>query len=185
MEELIKLVKTYRLNPALDQQLMLAEKIFRQIEPKLRVFVFSSVNPTPAPDVLQEVLKAIATNLRKFAGATEPEFWKWCYTIARNKISDHFRKNASDRLQTTSPDELRKLVDASISVSSLPPGARHDLEYAMKLLTASKPECHALLWSYYVTGLEYNDIADANGLTYDSARMKITRCLAEARALVA
>lgn len=43
MDQLIKLVKTYRLTAALDQRLRLAEGIFRIVEPDLRLFVFSTV----------------------------------------------------------------------------------------------------------------------------------------------
>jgi hypothetical protein len=43
MDDLIKLIRTYRLTPGLAERLRLVEEIFRQIEPDLRVFVFSSV----------------------------------------------------------------------------------------------------------------------------------------------
>lgn len=184
MDDLIKQVKTYRLTQALDQRLRLAEGIFRHIEPKLRQFVLSSVAPTPAPDVLQEVLKAVAMSLRKFEGSTAGEFWAWCYRIARNKISDHFRRCASDRLQTMSEEELRPLLDHSSSLSVRTPGVSHDLEYAMKLLTRAKPECHGLLWAHYVQGFNYGEIAEERGIAYDAVRMKISRCLDEARALL-
>ena len=32
---------------------------------------------------------------------------------------------------------------------------RHDLEYALKLLDASKPECRGYLWNHYVIGFDY------------------------------
>jgi hypothetical protein len=44
MDDLIKLVKTYRLTAGLAERIRLAEDIFRLIEPDLRVFVFSSVS---------------------------------------------------------------------------------------------------------------------------------------------
>lgn len=75
MDELIKLVKTYRLTPALDQRLRLAEPVFRTIEPDLRFFVCSAVSSPAGDDISQEVLKAIATGLDKFAGSTTSEFW--------------------------------------------------------------------------------------------------------------
>ncbi len=64
------------------------------------------------------------------------------------------------------------------------PADRHDLEYAMKLLTSSKPECHDYLWRHYVFGLAYAEIAEEQNISYDSARMKIGRCLDEAQSLV-
>lgn len=66
VDDLFKLVNTNRFTAALDQRLRLAEGIFRQIEPKLRAFVFGAVNPNAAPDVLQEVPMAVAGSLRNF-----------------------------------------------------------------------------------------------------------------------
>lgn len=183
MDDLIKLVKTYRFTASLDQRLRLGDEICRLILPKLRAFVFGAVAPSVAPDVLQEVLNAVATSLRSFGGATNGEFWSWCYRIARYKIVDHLRRRASDRLQPMGPNELRQLVDLSPSPVRTA-GVKHDLEYAMKLLTSVKPECHALLWAHYVQDLDYADIAEERGTTYDAVRMKISRCLDEARALV-
>ncbi|MES2695070.1 MAG: sigma-70 family RNA polymerase sigma factor [Verrucomicrobiota bacterium] len=185
MDELIKLVKTFRFTAALDQRLRLADEIFRYIEPPLRVFVRGSVASDAVPDVLQEVLKGVATSLRKFEGDTNAKFWGWCYGVARNKISDHFRRRASDRLLPVDESTLQEMLDASVDRSTLRPGERLDLELAMKLLSASKPECQGLLWGHYVQGFDYAEIADEHGSTYDAVRMKIGRCLEEARSLIA
>ena len=62
---------------------------------------------------------------------------------------------------------------------------RHDLEYALNLLDRSKPECRGYLWNHYVIGFDYAEIAGEQNLNYDNVRMKIGRCLDEARSLVA
>jgi DNA-directed RNA polymerase specialized sigma24 family protein len=141
MEQVIKLVRTYRLAAGLAERLRLAEEIFRQIEPDLRFFVFGAIRFPAAEDVLQEVLKSIASSMAKFGGSSKEEFWAWCYKIARNRLNDHFRKKASDRLQPMPPEEIWQLVEASSQDAPITAGDRHDLEYAMNLLTASKPEC--------------------------------------------
>jgi RNA polymerase sigma factor (sigma-70 family) len=184
MDELIKLVKTYRLTAGVADRLRLAEEIFRLIEPELRFFVFRAIQPPAAEDVLQEVLKAVAIGMKKFAGGSKEQFWAWCYRIARNKLNDHFHRQATNREQTMSQDELWQLVESSAQVSPLSPADRHDLEYAMKLLTASKPECYDYLWKHFVFGLDYGEIAEEQNLSYDNVRMKIGRCLDEARSLV-
>lgn len=185
MEQLIKLVKTYRLIAGLAERLRLAEEIFRTVEPNLRLFVFNQVRPQTAEDVLQEVLKAITTSLKKFQGGTDKEFWAWCYRIARNKLNDQYRAQASDRLQPLPPEELWQLVDAAAQDAPLSAGDRHDLEYAMKLLATSKPDCGGYLWKHYVLGLDYGEIAEEQAVNYDAARMKVGRCLEEVRKLVA
>jgi len=184
MDDLIKLVKTYRLTVGVADRLRLAEEIFRLIEPDLRFFVFRAIQPPAAEDVLQEVLKAVATGMKKFAGGSKEQFWGWCYRIARNKLNDHFQRQATTREQPMPQDELWQLVESSPQVSPLSPADRHDLEYAMKLLTTSKPECYDYLWKHFVFGLGYGEIAEERNLSYDNVRMKIGRCLDEAKSLV-
>ena len=184
MDDLIKLVRTYRVTAGLAERLNLAEAIFRQIEPDLRLFIFSSVPLQTAEDVLQEVLKAVAIGMARFEGSSAKEFWAWCYRIARNKLNDHYRNQAAERMQPMRSEELWQLVEASAQNAPLSPADRLDLEYAMKLLTASKPECYDFLWKHFVFGLAYGEIAEELKLNYDNVRMKIGRCLEEAQALV-
>jgi RNA polymerase sigma factor (sigma-70 family) len=185
MPDLIKLVRTYRLTAGLAERLELAEQIFRLIQPDLRFFVLGTVAYPAAEDVMQELLKAIAISLKKFQGDTAKEFWAWCYRIARNKMNDHYRSKASDRLQPMPPEELWQMIELSAQDAPITAAVRHDLEYAMKLLTAAKPECNELLWRHYVVGLGYAEIAEERDLQYDNVRMKIGRCLDEAKSLVA
>ena len=184
MAELIKLVRTYRLSAGLAEQLRLGEQICRQIAPDLRFFIFSAVRPPAADDVYQETLKGIATGMKKFQGNTAAEFWGWCYRIARNKLNDHFRKQSTDRLQPMEPEELWQLAESSAQSSALSPADKHDLEYAMKLLTSAKPECRDYLWKHFIFGLAYAEIAEEQDLSYDNVRMKIGRCLDTAKSLV-
>ena len=184
MNDLIKLVKTYRLTAGLAERIRLAEEICRMIQPDLRYFVFSSISHHAAEDAMQEILKAIAAGMRKFEGGTTKEFWAWCYRIARNKLNDHYRSKAADRMQPMPPEDLWQMMELSAQDAPMSPATRHDLEYALKLLTASKPECNELLWRHYVTGLDYAEIAEERDLNYDSVRMKIGRCLDEAKSLV-
>src|SRR5580698_725168 len=181
MDDLIKLVRTYRLTAGLAERIRLAEEIFRRIEPDLRVFVFSSVSHDAAKDALQEVLKAIAIGLKQFKGDTVKEFWAWCYRIARNKLSDHYEQQRTNRFQPVAPEELWRMMEVSAQDAPMTPAVRHDLDYAIKLLTATKPECSDLLWRHYVIGLDYGEIAEERNLNYDNVRMKIGRCLDEAK----
>jgi len=185
VDDLIKLVRTYRVTAGLAERLRLAEEIFRLIEPDLRLFVLSSIRLPAAEDVFQEVLKAVATSLPKFIGDTPAQFWAWCYRIARHKSGDHYRKQETDRMQPMPPGEIQELVDASAQVAPLSAADKHDLEYALNLLASSKPECRDYLWNHFVLGLDYAEIAEEQNLTYDAARMKIGRCLDEAKSLVA
>lgn len=184
-EHLIQLVRTYRLTPGLAERLRLAEEVFQIIEPQLRLFIFGTIRPPTAEDVFQEVLKAVAIGLGQFAGSSNAEFWGWCYRISRNKLNDHFRKASADRLQPMADEELWHLLEASAAHSPLSPEDKLDLEYAINLLNRASPECLEYLWSHFILGLTYGEIAEGQKLNYDNVRMRIGRCLDTARSLVA
>jgi RNA polymerase sigma factor (sigma-70 family) len=184
-DQLITLVRTYRLTPGLAERLRLAEDVFRIIEPQLRLFVFGAVRAPAAEDVFQETLKAIACGLGKFAGSSTDEFWGWCYRISRNKLNDHFRKASADRLQPMPEEELWHLLETSAAPSPLSAEDKLDFEYALDLLSRSNPDCYEYLWGHFILGLIYGEIAEDQKLNYDNVRMRIGRCLDTARSLIA
>jgi len=83
------------------------------------------------------------------------------------------------------PEELWQLVEASAQDAPLSPQDKLDLEYAMGLLTASKPECYDYLWKHFVFGADLRRDCRGVKLNYDAVRMKIGRCLADAQSLMA
>ena len=184
MGEVIQLVKSYREAATLDQRLAIGDELLRRIAPDLQLFLLGSVQPDTAADLLQEILVLIVRGLVRFEGTTEPAFWAWCYRIARNKLADHFR-GKSMRLEPMAPEEIGRLIDASASVVPLSAEDRDDLAFALRLLAQSKPDCLEFLWSHFVAGFDYGEIAEERGLSYDNTRMKVNRCLETAQALMA
>jgi RNA polymerase sigma factor (sigma-70 family) len=183
-DDLIKLVRTYRLTRGLAQQIELAERIVKLIQHDLKKLVFRDIRLADAEDILQKVLAAISANLGQFRGNTTTEFWAWCNAITRNKIANQIDKQKNDRLQPMPDEELQLLVETSVAPGSLSAADRHDLDYALKLLTNSKPECREYLWNYYVFGQKYAELAAEDQLTSNSVRMRIVRCLELAQSLV-
>ena len=185
MDDLLKYICDYRLADNEDEQLRLADKIFPMIEPDLRFFVFRTIQRPAADDVLQEVLKSIARSLENFDGSTLDQFRKWFYKIARRRIYDHLRKKKSDRLLPMSPEEIIEEADNLMRVEPVSVEIRDELEYAMNLLKRSKPDCVEYLRSFYVYGLDDEDIAAEHEITEGAARMRIKRCLETAQSLFA
>jgi RNA polymerase sigma factor (sigma-70 family) len=186
MDDLIKLVRTYRLTEGLNERNRLAESIFRIIEPDLSRFVRHHVkNEAAQPDVLQEVLKSVNNSLKNFKNDTVEEFRSWFYTIARRRMKDQFRKEYSDRLVPMEEDEIRELIEASAQAEPISAGDRHDLDYAMKLLINAKPECYDYLMQRFIFQSKVTEIAEERELTPAAAGMKISRCLETVKALVA
>ena len=184
MDDVIQLVRAYQKTAELADRERLADAIFTQLEPELRRYVEGKIRPQFADDVLQEVLKAVVISLPKFSS---DDFLKWCRGIARHKIHDQYQANAkaSERFQALPPEEIVELVGLSVAATPLATGERLDLDYAMKLLAESKPECVESLLRHYVDGLDYGEIAEEQNVNYDAARMKIGRCLETVRELVA
>jgi len=184
MDELIQLVRAYQKTAELADRERLGDAIFAELEPELRRYVEGKIRPQFADDVLQEVLKAVVISLPKFSS---DDFLKWCRGIARHKIHDQYQANAkaSERFQALPPEEIVELVGLSVAATPLATGERLDLDYAMKLLAESKPECVESLLRHYVDGLDYGEIAEEQNVNYDAARMKVGRCLETVRELVA
>lgn len=111
MDDLLKLVRTFRFTTTLSEKQDLAEKIIRHVAPSLYVRIYASVPTDTAQDVFQETLRAVATSLKNFKGDTLKEFWAWCYRIADNKTADQFRKQGSDRIFPMDPDDLLQMVE--------------------------------------------------------------------------
>src|ERR1700722_16733919 len=166
MDDVFKQVKTFRFTSGLPERMRLAESICRAVQIDLRRFVLGSVRPPSDDDVMQETLKGIATGLGKFDGNSKEEFWSWCYRIARNKISDHYRRQKKERAEPMPEHELRELMELSFQLSPPTAEMRHDLEHVMNMLMAAKPECHGYLWNHYVHGLGYNEIAEEQKISY-------------------
>ena len=184
MDDLIQLVRAYLKTAELADRERLGDAIFIELEPELRRYVNGKIRPQFADDVLQEVLKAVVISLPKFSS---DDFLKWCRGIARHKIHDQYQANAkaSERFQALPPEEVTELVSLSVAATPLATGERLDLDYAMKLLAESKPECVESLLRHYVDGLDYGEIAEEQNVNYDAARMKVGRCLETVRELVA
>ena len=158
------------------------EQLHQAIKIELHMYVVSRVKPSDVKDVLQEIWKAIVTNIRSFRGNTDKQFLKWCYVIAMRKAADSH--SDGNRMDVLPDDELTHLIDKSCEVKPMSAQDRLDLKHAMNLLEKSKPECREFLWSHFVIGFDISEIAKEYNLNYDAARMKINRCLKMAQGLL-
>jgi RNA polymerase sigma factor (sigma-70 family) len=178
----IQFVNDFREELDLDQRYKLANRILSAIESPLRLFIFGRVERSFGDDVLHITLNAIFTSLQKFQGHANEQFWAWAYKIARNKINDHHRGQFRDRLDPLPIEEIWELLESAHSpVNELTLEDRDDLEFALNLLSKSKPECRELLWKRFVLDLDYEVLGEEIDLNYDAVRARIKRCLDSAR----
>jgi RNA polymerase sigma factor (sigma-70 family) len=184
MNTLMGWIEKYRQETDLDMRLNYATSIYMEIVGDLSLFAFGKVHAFAAEDVLSETFAAIFTRLSTFRGKSDKEFLGWCYRIARNKISDHYRKKSSDRLEPFPSEELWYLIENYSQEGQDWKLEKADLHEALNLLEKSKPGCREYLWNHYVLGFDYSEIAEESRLKYDAVRRRIERCLEAARDLL-
>jgi len=177
MDDLIKLVRTYRYSGGVADRVRLAEEICRQIEPRLLLFVLGFIQMPDAEIVLGHSVKAIIGEMKKFEPRSTKQFWTWCFRIARIKISQRLRERDFAESQPRFPEELRKLLERAGNHEPLSPGVK----YAMKMLAASQADAYEFLWRHFIFEIDYSDIADECCITYDDVRTKIKHSLDEAQ----
>ena len=185
MTSLLECLQAYRASQALHARMRFAEEIIFLIGPALREFIFRHTRHDMAEDAYQETLVALATNLERCRARTEAQFRQWCYRIAGYKIADQWRER--DEAVTTSLEAelLQRAVDLSAKDERMAAEEREELEYALALLRAVKPPCVTYLWERIALDLPYKDLARLHGVSEDTMRMRVDRCLKLARELVA
>ena len=181
MDLIIEWIDEYRRETEVYRRTELAGSIYFYFAESVQLFIFTRTKPSDSLDVWQDTAKAILVGLSTFRGRTEKEFLKWCYQIARNKISDSFKNNRLDPFPT---EELSDLLEASRITKPFSQEDEVDLKDAMDLLAISHPECRELLWDHFIFGFDYEEIAEELHLQYDAVRMRIKRCLDTASGLL-
>lgn len=182
MGDVLALIERYRRADSREAYRQAASELLGTIYPEIHAFVSRRIPEKEAGDVCHETVISIARELPKWKGDGLKSFWRFCYTIARRRIADHYRSR-SMRLVTLAPEELQRALDAADQADPLSPSVKVDLEATLDLLRKVKPPCYDFLVLHYIQDLDYEEIAKITEMSYDAVRMKIRRCLALARRL--
>ncbi len=153
--------------------------------------------PDDAADVVQEVFLAVATHVAGFQGGGPGNTFRgWLWTIARNKIRDHFRRRQGQALAQGGSDAQRRLAQIPDSAApekpqaescqspgpDAPPDAVWIDRGALELIRA---EFEERTWTAFirsaVDGLRSADIADELGMTKRAVRQAKYRVLRRLR----
>lgn len=181
MTALIELIRQYQNATNLELRIRVLEDIAKVLATPLQLFIAGKMDQDGMDDVFQETLTGVFTSLDRFQGEADSQAWGWCYTIARHKLADHFRKQGRDRLELMAPNDLWQAVEASAKDAPISPEAMERLEYAMDRLKEANPPCYDYLWSRYMLGFDNKMMAEVFGLNYGSVHTIIKRCLDTAR----
>ncbi len=96
-------------NPADERRLLVS--LWMQHQKTVGSFVWTAIGDLhDSEDVLQQVAEAVAEHFDRYD--PEKPFLPWVMTIARNKVTDHYRRESRNRLRL-SPGSLEQLCDAT------------------------------------------------------------------------
>jgi RNA polymerase sigma-70 factor (ECF subfamily) len=138
-------------------------------QPILSLAYASTLDPTAAEDLAQEVFIAAWRGLDRFRG--ESAFSTWLFAIAHNATADASRRRRS-RIQTVSLAEARS-VEA--------PDAGDDASAVLAAATGLAAPLREALLLREIQGLSYEEIATLQGVPLGTVRSRI----AAARGFVA
>jgi RNA polymerase sigma factor (sigma-70 family) len=156
------------------------KKAVLEIYPVIQAFIICRLGWQIGEDVTHEAVGAILAGLPKITATTNRKFRAFCFRVARNKISDALRSKYGNRAEALDPLEIAKAFaagrddDETSTVYS-------DLALLDAILAASKSTCRDVLVDHFIADLEYEVIASLYGTSKDAIRMKINRCLKEAK----
>jgi len=127
-------------------------------------------------DLVQNVFERIIKFRRQFRG--EGKFTSWMYSIARNELADHFKKQRRYARKNRSIDWKDDIADSGLKEKLEKEHQLKLVEEALNRLSLDKREL--LVLSRY-QGLKYKEISDIYNATEGSIKVKIFRALNDLR----
>jgi len=130
-------------------------------------------------DVWMNLIRARATY------RVEAQFRTWLYTLARNRVLDHFRSDgrAGAVLRAVGDDEegLENVAGSRVQQPEVQAASRQQGEAVVKLLeTLPAPQREAFLL-YQEGGLGIEEIAEATGVSFEAAKSRLRYAVAKLR----
>jgi RNA polymerase sigma factor (sigma-70 family) len=133
--------------------------------------LLGAVHGDAAEDLHQEVWIAVARNAASF-DPDRSSFAAWLFTIARNKVWDHFRRQKVAVLASAHEDAAMMLPDPGQS----PLEQVQSRELAQEIVTAVEAlplEQRGVFVMFAHAGLSLEEIAQATGVTFETAKSRL------------
>lgn len=147
------------------------------------------LQPSDASDVVQEVFESVAGAVGSFERAARHGFTAWLYTITRNKVRDHYRRQSAQPGATGGSDArkwLEQIADpgAERSASEFSPPTETTL-LVRRALALVEADFEAKTWqAFWQTTVEEHlpaDVAVELGMSVLAVRKAKSRVLARLR----
>lgn len=160
---------------------LFGKEAVEEIYPIIRAFIIGQLGWQIGEDVSHDAVRAILAGLPNVRAKTKRKFRAFCFRVARNKIYDALRSKYGNKAEPLDPIQLAKFIEAGMDASHLTSSAVADLEDLQRLLKSLKFACGRLLVEFFLMDLEQDEIAVMYDVSKDAVRMKIHRCLQEAK----
>jgi RNA polymerase sigma factor (sigma-70 family) len=152
-----------------EQDRLIAEAVVRD-EPRLRSFIRKRVlDVSDADDVLQDVFYELTATYRMMKPVEQVT--AWLYRVARNRITDLFRKKKAVSLNNAAGDEGATLEDLLPSPDAGPDAiyARNVLLEALDAALDELPESQREVFvAHEWMGKSFNEIAEETGASVNT-----------------
>ena len=152
-----------------EQDRLIAEAVVRD-EPRLRSFIRKRVlDVSDADDVLQDVFYELTATYRMMKPVEQVT--AWLYRVARNRITDLFRKKKAVSLSDAAGDEGGTLEDLLPSPDAGPDAlyARNVLLDALDAALDELPESQREVFvAHELMGKSFNEIAEETGASVNT-----------------
>ncbi|MEK9173623.1 MAG: sigma-70 family RNA polymerase sigma factor [Patescibacteria group bacterium] len=149
-----------------------AEKLYEKLFHKVYGFCMNRVSSkTVAEDITQDIFVKLVEKI-SFFDESRGNFLVWFWQVARNTVTDHYRKGKDIAFSDVSDETLEE--KSSIS-------AHEKLDYKIELekigffINSMNPEDQELFNLRFVAGLTYREIAGVLGRSEGSLRVAISR----------
>ncbi len=157
------------------------DKLYTQYADKLYRFIFFRVsNEALAEDLVAEVFVRALNRIESFRGKTEASFAAWLYRIARNLITDHYRKQG--KVQSTSLEEAYALADNRPDPFQHA-ATRQTHEELYKVIGQLTPDQQQVILFRFFEGMGNAQIAEILGKTEGAVKALQHRALATLKRL--
>jgi RNA polymerase sigma-70 factor, ECF subfamily len=138
-----------------------------------------------AADVVQEVFRAVAAGIEDFKGGPTSSFRGWLWTITRNKILDHHRRNQHQPEAVGGSDAQQRLlqIPESLDYSEAEANANGNLvRRALALIRADFTEASwQAFWRVVMEDQSVADVARDLGISPNAVYIAKSRVLCRLR----
>ena len=136
------------------------------------IHVRSGFDPQAAEDITQDIFLDVLRGLDKFKGLCSER--TWVYQIAKNKLSDFYRRHYSRDYETCDIDEARQLPDSTQDID-IQMEKSFEAKFVRECLGKLHSQYRIILLMKYADGKSVNQIAEITDKSYKATESMLQR----------